>query len=158
VGLSESNGSLSPGFMTHVTGRQTAKNWDQLWNHTLGNRVWATFTFVLKQQQQPVQRTLQSTFSVTTLLLVLVLAAAASTSLAASVSAAAAPTPSSLIFDVLARDRPAPLATGRTVMFTGPEVGPTTNHIFIITIIFIMWSYDKPGTRDPIHKIPYNLS
>ena len=21
-----------------------------------------------------------------------------------------------------------------------------------------MWSYDKPGTKDPIHKIPYNLS
>jgi len=28
--------------MTHVTCRLTAKNWDQLWNPTLGNR---TFTF-----------------------------------------------------------------------------------------------------------------
>ena len=33
--------------MTHVTGRLTAKNRDQLWNATLGNRVWATFTFYL---------------------------------------------------------------------------------------------------------------
>ena len=31
--------------MTHVTGRLTAKNRDQLPNPTLGNRVWATFTF-----------------------------------------------------------------------------------------------------------------
>ena len=31
--------------MTHVTCRLTAKNRDQLWNHTLDNRVWATFTF-----------------------------------------------------------------------------------------------------------------
>ena len=33
--------------MTHVTCRLTAKNRDQLRNHTLGNRVWATFTFLL---------------------------------------------------------------------------------------------------------------
>jgi len=33
------------GFMTHVTCRLTAKNRDQLWNTTLGIRVWATFTF-----------------------------------------------------------------------------------------------------------------
>jgi len=32
-------------FMTHVTYRLTAKNRDQLRNHTLCNRVWATFTF-----------------------------------------------------------------------------------------------------------------
>ena len=32
-------------FMTHVTCRLTAENRDQLWNHMLGNRVWATFTF-----------------------------------------------------------------------------------------------------------------
>ena len=31
--------------MTHVTCRLTAKNRDQLWNTTLGNRVWATITF-----------------------------------------------------------------------------------------------------------------
>jgi len=31
--------------MTHVTCRLTAKNWDQLQNPTLGNRVWVTFTF-----------------------------------------------------------------------------------------------------------------
>ena len=31
--------------MTHVTCRLTAKNRDQLRNHTLGNRVWATFSF-----------------------------------------------------------------------------------------------------------------
>ena len=30
--------------MTHVTGRLTAKNQDQLRNPTLGNRVWASFT------------------------------------------------------------------------------------------------------------------
>ena len=33
------------GFMTHVTCRLTAMNRDQLRNLTLGNRVWATFTF-----------------------------------------------------------------------------------------------------------------
>ena len=32
-------------FMTHVTCRLTAKNRDQLRNPTLGNWVWATFTF-----------------------------------------------------------------------------------------------------------------
>ena len=31
------------GLMTHVTCRLTAKNQDQLWNPTLGNRVRATF-------------------------------------------------------------------------------------------------------------------
>ena len=31
--------------MTYVTCRLTAKNRDQLRNRTLGNRVWATFTF-----------------------------------------------------------------------------------------------------------------
>ena len=31
--------------MTHITCRLTAKNRDQLWNPTLGNRAWATFTF-----------------------------------------------------------------------------------------------------------------
>ena len=32
--------------MTHVTCRLTAKNRDQLRNPMLGNRVWATFTFM----------------------------------------------------------------------------------------------------------------
>ena len=32
--------------MTHVTCRLTAKNRDQLRNPALGNRVWATFTFL----------------------------------------------------------------------------------------------------------------
>jgi len=32
--------------MTHITGRLTAKNRDQLRNPTLGNRVWANFTFL----------------------------------------------------------------------------------------------------------------
>ena len=41
--LAESN--TVGGFMTHITCRLTAKNRDQLWNPTLGNRVWATFTF-----------------------------------------------------------------------------------------------------------------
>ena len=31
--------------MTHITCMPTAKNRDQLQNPTLGNRVWATFTF-----------------------------------------------------------------------------------------------------------------
>jgi len=31
--------------MTHVTCMLTATNRDQLWNTTLGNGVWATFTF-----------------------------------------------------------------------------------------------------------------
>jgi len=33
--------------MTHVTCRLSAKNQHQLWNPTLGNRVWATFTLLL---------------------------------------------------------------------------------------------------------------
>ena len=33
--------------MTHVTCGLTAKNRDQLRNPTLGNRVWATFTFLV---------------------------------------------------------------------------------------------------------------
>jgi len=33
--------------MTHVTCRLTAKNRDELRNPTLGNRVWATFTFTV---------------------------------------------------------------------------------------------------------------
>ena len=33
------------GFMTHVTCRLTAQNWDQLRNPALGNWVWTTFTF-----------------------------------------------------------------------------------------------------------------
>jgi len=33
--------------MTHVTCRLTAKNRDQLRNPTLGNRIWATFTFLV---------------------------------------------------------------------------------------------------------------
>ena len=36
--------------MTHVTCRLTAKDRDQLRNPTLGNRVWATFTFLLYQK------------------------------------------------------------------------------------------------------------
>jgi len=32
--------------MTHITCRLTAQNRDQLRNPTLGNRVWATFTFL----------------------------------------------------------------------------------------------------------------
>jgi len=32
--------------MTHITCRLTAKNRDQLRNYTLGNRVWAAFTFL----------------------------------------------------------------------------------------------------------------
>jgi len=38
--------------MTHVTYRLTAKNRDQLWNPTLGNRVWATF-FILGRDRSP---------------------------------------------------------------------------------------------------------
>jgi len=37
---------MAAGFMTHVTCRLTAKYWDQLRNPTLGDRVWATFTFL----------------------------------------------------------------------------------------------------------------
>ena len=31
---------------SHVTCRLTANNRDQLWNPTLGNKIWATFTFL----------------------------------------------------------------------------------------------------------------
>jgi len=37
--------------MTHVACRLAAKNRDQLRNPTLGNRVWATFTFLPLQQR-----------------------------------------------------------------------------------------------------------
>ena len=47
AGLTESNGSLPPCLMIHVTCRLTAKNRDQLRKPTLGNRVWATFTFIV---------------------------------------------------------------------------------------------------------------
>jgi len=46
AGLAESNGSLPPGLWL-VTCRLTTKNRDQLRNHTFGNRVLATFTFLL---------------------------------------------------------------------------------------------------------------
>jgi len=36
--------------MTHVTCRLAAKNRDQLWNRTLCNRVWVTFTFLISLQ------------------------------------------------------------------------------------------------------------
>jgi len=45
--------------MTHVTCRLTAKNRDQLRNPTLGNRVWATFTF-LKRFNIPVRRVIDT--------------------------------------------------------------------------------------------------
>ena len=34
--------------MTHITCRLTAKNRDQLRNPALGSRVWATFTFLIR--------------------------------------------------------------------------------------------------------------
>ena len=37
--------AYTAGFMTHVACKLTAKNRDQPRNPTLGNRVWATFTF-----------------------------------------------------------------------------------------------------------------
>ena len=37
--------AYTAGLMTHVTCRLTAKNRDQLRNPTVGNRVWAAFTF-----------------------------------------------------------------------------------------------------------------
>jgi len=39
--------AATAGFMTHVTCRLTAKNRDQLRDPTFGNRVWATFTFLV---------------------------------------------------------------------------------------------------------------
>ena len=49
--------------MTHVTCRLTAKNWDQLRNPTLGNRVWAIFTFnesqAMSWQQRVVEKKLK---------------------------------------------------------------------------------------------------
>ena len=48
AGLTESNGMTAlgaAGFMTDATCRPSAKNWDQLRNSLLNNRVWAAFTF-----------------------------------------------------------------------------------------------------------------
>ena len=39
--------------MTHVTCRLTAENRDQLRNLTLGDRVWATFTFLTESLLTP---------------------------------------------------------------------------------------------------------
>ena len=55
AGLMESNGSLPPGLMTCVICRLTANNQDELQNPMLGNRVWATFTF-LQMEGQPVNQ------------------------------------------------------------------------------------------------------
>ena len=41
--------------MTQVTCRLTAKNRDRLQDPTLGNRVWATFTFLQMVQLMPLQ-------------------------------------------------------------------------------------------------------
>jgi len=38
--------------MTHITCKLTAENWDQLRNFTLGNRVWATFTWTAKKTNE----------------------------------------------------------------------------------------------------------
>ena len=38
--------------MTHITCKLTAENWDQLRNPTLGNRVWATFTWTAKKTNE----------------------------------------------------------------------------------------------------------
>jgi len=43
--------------MNHVTCRLTAKNRDQLRNPTLGNRVWATSTFLRGCDQQTDRQT-----------------------------------------------------------------------------------------------------
>ena len=48
AGLAGSNRQPTVGFMTHVTCRLSANNRDQLRNHTLGNRVWASFTFLIQ--------------------------------------------------------------------------------------------------------------
>ena len=46
--------------MTHVTCMLTAKNQDQLRNHTLGNRVWATLTFSNRSSSVIVQSNLRT--------------------------------------------------------------------------------------------------
>jgi len=46
--------------MTHVTWRLTAKNRDQLRNPTHGNRVWATFTFLINSSSPCLQAKLDS--------------------------------------------------------------------------------------------------
>ena len=56
AGLAESNGSLPPGLMTHITCRLTAKNRDQLRNPTLDNRVWATFLYVTARYGKPMNK------------------------------------------------------------------------------------------------------
>jgi len=45
------------GFMTHVTCRLTAKNWDQLRNPTLGNRVWAAFLHADSRERRLIRPT-----------------------------------------------------------------------------------------------------
>jgi len=45
AGLGRKQWQPAAGFMTHVTFRLTAKNWDQLQNLTLCSQVWATLTF-----------------------------------------------------------------------------------------------------------------
>ena len=45
--------------MIHVTCRLTAKNRDQLRNPTFGNRVWATFTFLMSLRKQAINDKLE---------------------------------------------------------------------------------------------------
>jgi len=47
AGVVESNGSLSPGLWLTSPAGWLQRTGDQLWNATLCNRVWATFTFYL---------------------------------------------------------------------------------------------------------------
>jgi len=49
--------------MTHVTCRLTAKNQDQRQNPTLGNQVWATFTFFTRRGQDSPELALFMMFS-----------------------------------------------------------------------------------------------
>jgi len=50
--------------MTHVTCRLTTKNRDQLRNPMLGNRVWATFTFLTQLEKSTVSNDLVKRFNV----------------------------------------------------------------------------------------------
>jgi len=48
AGVTAGLAGRTAGFMTHVTCSLTAKNWDQLRNPTLGNRVWANLFYIIR--------------------------------------------------------------------------------------------------------------
>ena len=119
AGLAESNGSLLPGLWL-ITCRLTAKNRDQLRNPTLGNRVWASFTFFYHIVDMCLLQCKTSTrCSVSALLTTPVLTA---------ISASTATTTSAVTTVCLVTAPATSVRTFRTTAITQPVCGLLTYH------------------------------